>query len=128
MDKPDFGIGSYYVTKWTPERLAYVRHLAAQGYSAAQIAEDIFGTVAKGERIANACRKNGIKLNGRPGRPPHRARPVVIEVPERFIPTLTKLAVRCKLDRADVMNQLLVAMFEQGEAFLDNLLDLAADE
>jgi hypothetical protein len=128
MDKPDFGIGKYYATKWTPERLAYVRHLAAQGYSAAQIAEDIFGTVRNGERIAMACRKHGIKLNGRPGRKPHVARPIVIEIPERFVPTISALADRYKLEKTDVMHQLLAAMFGQGEAFLDNLLDLAADE
>lgn len=128
MDKPDFGIGSYYATKWTPERLAYVRQLAEQGFSAAQIAEDIFGTVAKGERIACACRKHGIKLHGRPGRPPHRQRPIVIEIPDRFMPSLDKLATRYKLNKADVANQLLAAVFGQGEAFLDNLLDLAGDE
>jgi hypothetical protein len=128
MDKPDFGIGKYYATKWTPERLAYVRHLAERGLSAAQIAQEIFGSVAKGERIAVACRKNGIKLNGRPGRRPHVARPVVIEIPDRYMPTLGALAERYKLNKTDVMHQLLAAMFGQGEAFLDNLLDLAGDE
>lgn len=128
MQRPDFGIGKFFLIKWTDERKAYIRHLAAQGLSASQIAVDIGLDAKSGPRINMACRKFGIKLTAKGGRRPQRPPPITVEIAENHVPTLGALASKYHLAKVDVARQLLAAMFDQGEAFCDNLLDLARDD
>lgn len=128
MERPDFGIGKFFLIKWTEPRKAYVRSLAAQGLSASQIAVDIGLDAKQGPRINVACRKFGIKLTAKGGRRPQRPPPITIELDETFVPALDVLARKYEIAKVDVARQLVAAMFGQGEAFLDNLLDLARDD
>jgi hypothetical protein len=125
MDRPDFGLGSYFHIKWTPERVAYVRHCATElKMSAAAIAKDIGLDARGGPRIANACKVHGIRLQGKGGRPPRRTPPILLEIPLDYLPTLERLGIKHKRSRVEITSLLLEAMFSQGETFLENLLDL----
>lgn len=128
MDRPDFGIGKYYAVRWTDERIAYLRFCAEERkMSASAIAVDIGLDVRNAPRIREACGRHGIKLEARGGRPPHRARPILLEIPDAYIPALERLSIKHKLSKADAARRLLAAIFEQGEDFLANLLDLTGD-
>ncbi|WP_316176517.1 MULTISPECIES: hypothetical protein [unclassified Bradyrhizobium] len=129
MQRPEFGGDKYYITQWTAERIAYVRHLASRGFSAAAISDDIYGTKDKASSIAAVCHRNAISLNGKPGRRPRAAEgPIVIEISERYMPAVAAIAARFNIEKVDVVHQLLGAVFGQGETFLLNLLDLSVDE
>ena len=129
MQRPEFGGYKYYITQWTDERIAYVRYLASKGLSAAAISDDIYGTKDKASGIAAVCHRNGISLRGKPGRRPRAAEgPIVVEISDRYMPAVAALAGRFKLEKVDVVHQLLAAVFGQGETFLLNLLDLSVDE
>lgn len=125
MDRPDFGIGKLFAIRWTKPRLAYVKHWAEQGLSAAEIALKIDenGSV-KGSAVSAACQRNGIRLQGRGGRPPHRPKPISIVIDERYHQTLGAVGVRHNLTKAEVADRVLGAAVEQGEGFIENLLDL----
>lgn len=128
MQRPDFGIGKLFVIRWTEPRKAYVRHLAGRGFSAAEIAVDIGLEASQGPRISMACRKFGIRLHGRGGRKPQRMPPITVQIAETNIPVLDVLSTKYGLPKVDVARRLTAAMFEQGEAFLDNLLDLSRSD
>lgn len=126
MDRPDFGLGQggRYVIQWTEPRLAYVRHCAGLKMSAADIAEDIGLRRTQGPRIQMACRTHGIRLSAKGGRPTRKARSYKVFVPPQFAPLIQRIADRLALPSEDVANRLVAAMFEQGEAFVENMLDL----
>lgn len=125
MIKPDFGLGSgYYTIRWTPERLAYVRHLAeSRGLSAAAIAADVGLKKSQGPRISAVCKRFDIQLRGQSGRPSQLAGRYKVTTPEKFSPLIHRLAVKHSMQPADLAQLLVANMLDQGEAFLENLLD-----
>jgi hypothetical protein len=124
VQKPDFGIGKLFAIKWTTERVSYLRYLAEQKLSAADIAVDIGLGKAGASRVAEAARTNGIKLQGKPGRRPAKPLPLLVGVPAEFVPALERLGAKYRRTPADIAQALIAAIFDQGETFLDNLLDL----
>lgn len=128
MQKPDFGIGKLLTTQWTRDRIDYLKHLAGLGLSAAEISREIYGHVGKQKGIAAQCNKHGIVLRGRPGRKHSAPRPISIDIAAVHMTAIVRLAARHKLDPPSVVHRLIDAMFEQGETFVDNLLDLSAND
>ena len=92
--------------------------------SAAQIAFDIGIGVRGASRIKEAARANGIKLRGKPGRRPMRSRTIEIKIGAEYTPMLERLAAKHRLTPIDTARALIAAVFDQGETFVDNMLDL----
>jgi len=126
MIKPDFGLsnGVYFSIRWTDQRVAYVRYLAEEkGRSAAAIAVDIGLERSQGPRINAVCKRFDIQLRGQSGRPSRLAARHVVKIPEKYSPLIHRLAVKHSMAAGDLALQLVVHMLDQGEAFLENLLD-----
>lgn len=124
MDKPDFGIDRLHVIQWTEPRLAYLRWLAGQGKSAAEIAVTIGLDASQHSRISMACARFSIPLNGRRGRRPgsmHYLRGVRISTYHRDL--LVDMARKRGSNHDDLITTLLDHVCEQGETFIANLLD-----
>jgi hypothetical protein len=130
MLKPDFGRVSRI--DWTPDRIAYVRHLAEErNMSAREIALDIGLAANQHPRIFELCKRCGIALSGQAGRPRRdtgAARAYSVGVSGRNAALLALLAQRHSTSAGRLVEMLLNAAFETGETFCENLLEMDSGE
>jgi hypothetical protein len=128
MLKPDFGRLDRRIA-WTPERIAYVRHLAEDhSMSANAIAANIGLAPDQVSRIFAICQRFDIALTGQAGRPKAAGAAVVyrVAISAHNAELLARLSKRHSLYPGKVAELLLNASFEQGEPFCENMLDLSA--
>lgn len=128
MLKPDFG--DVFRIQWNSERIAWVRYLAEDlKMTAREIALDIGLAANQAPRIFELCKRCKIELpgNGRP-RSAGDARVYSVAIVGTHAPLLARLAKRHQLQPGRLAEMLLSAVFETGEPFCENLLDLEAGQ
>lgn len=128
MLKPDFGNVDRRI-EWNADRIAWVRHLAGQQRTAIEIAVDIGLAANQAPRIYELCKRCNIALTGQGGRPKRDDDAAVVyrvAIKGSNSALLARIAKRHGIYPGRVAEILLNAVFETGEPFAENLLDLDA--
>jgi hypothetical protein len=130
MLKPDFGAVDRRID-WNDERIAWVRYLAEdQKMTAREIALEIGLSANQAPRIFELCKRCKIELSGQGGRPrtAGEVRVYSVAISGSHTPLLARLAKRHSRQPGRIAEMLLNAVFETGEPFCENLLDLEAGQ
>ena len=125
MKRPPFETDGRGRVIWTPDRIAYVRHLAeVQHFKAWAIAEDIGIGAENRARVFAICAREGIELTGG-GRPRSRVE-LAVCLSVEHASVVQDLAKRGHVRPRDIAEKLLTACLSEGVTFCANLIDTEA--